>query len=178
MEDKVIDAINHVRNKQRVTKERIFNHITKIKTLINQGQHLEAFEYTKNNGVIFSKPEEKRESYFVTNKNSNSWIISNKSPIKVKTVTSPKLASPSTPDEMSVFDNALLTWKKKQPSTTPIPVTPKTLTITQKKFLESIYFRIIFLRKELDNKQWITETLLQQFSENVRPTQQVENTTL
>ena len=85
MEDKVIDAINHVRNKQRVTKERIFNHITKIKTLIDQGQLMEAFESMKNSGVIFNKPKEKRESYFVTNKNSNSWIISNKSPIKVKT---------------------------------------------------------------------------------------------
>ena len=40
MEDKIVDAINHVRNKnkQRVTKERIFNHIAKTKTLIDQGQ--------------------------------------------------------------------------------------------------------------------------------------------
>ena len=36
---------------------------------------------------------------------------------------------------------------------------------------------IIFLRKELDNKQRITETLLQQVSENVRLVLQVENTT-
>ena len=35
--------------------------------------------------------------YFVTNKNNNSWIIGNKSPTKVETVTFPKLTSPSTP---------------------------------------------------------------------------------
>ena len=35
------------------------------------------------------------ESYFVSN--NSSWIISNKSPTKVKTVTSPELTSPSTP---------------------------------------------------------------------------------
>ena len=37
---------------------------------------------------------------------------------------------------------------------------------------------IIFLRKVLDNKQRITETLLQQALENVKPIHQVENTTL
>ena len=36
---------------------------------------------------------------------------------------------------------------------------------------------IIFLRKELDNKQRIIETLFQQISENVMPIHQVENTT-
>ena len=36
---------------------------------------------------------------------------------------------------------------------------------------------INFFRKELDNKQRIIETLLQQISENVRPIRQVENTT-
>ena len=36
---------------------------------------------------------------------------------------------------------------------------------------------IIFIRKELDNKQRIIETLLQKSSENVRPIQQVENNT-
>ena len=46
MEDKISEAINHVRNKnrQRVTSERIFNHITKTKTLIDQGQLMEAVE--------------------------------------------------------------------------------------------------------------------------------------
>ena len=127
MEGKVIKAINHVRNKnkQRVTKERIFNHIAKTKTSIDQGQLMEAFESMKDNGVIFNEPKGKRESYFVTNKNNNSWIISNKSPTKIKTVTSPKMTSPNTPDEIAVFDNAMVTSKKKQPSTAPIPVTPK-----------------------------------------------------
>ena len=73
--------------------------------------NLEAFESMKDNGVTFNKPKGERESYFVTN-NNNSWIISNKSPAKVKTVTSPKLISPSTPDEISIFDNAMLTSKK------------------------------------------------------------------
>ena len=38
MEDKAIEVHNHVRNKnkQRVTKERIFNHITKTKASIDQ----------------------------------------------------------------------------------------------------------------------------------------------
>ena len=80
----------------------------------------------EDNGVIFNKPKGKRESYFVTNRNNNSWINSNKSPTKVKTVTSPKLTSPSTPDEISIFDNTMLTSKKKQTSTTPISVTSKT----------------------------------------------------
>ena len=42
MEDKITEAINHVRNKnkQRVTNERIFNHITKTKTSIDQGLNL------------------------------------------------------------------------------------------------------------------------------------------
>ena len=135
MEDKVIEAINHVRNKnkQRVTKERIFNHITKRKTSIDQDQLMEAFESMKDNGTIFNKPKGKRESYFVANRNNNSWIISNKSPTKVKTATSPKLTSHSTPDEISIFDNVMLTGKKKQPSTTPIPVTPKTPTYKAKE---------------------------------------------
>ena len=86
---------------------------------------MEAVESMKDNGVIFNKPKGKR-CYFVTNKNNNSWFISNKSPTIVKTVTSPKLTSPSTPDRISVFGNTMLTSKKQQPSTTPIPLTPKT----------------------------------------------------
>ena len=187
MEDKVIEAINHVRNKnkQRVTKERTFNYIIKTKTSVDHSQLMEAFESRKDNGVIFNKPKGKRESYFVANKNNNSWIISNKSPTKVKTVTAPKLISLSTPDETSIFDNAMLTSKKKQPSITPIPVTPKTPTykakeVSRKHLFPDDFFlqeETIFLRKELDNKQRINETLLQQVSENVRPIQQVENTT-
>ena len=40
MEDKIIEAISHVRNKnkQRVAKEKIFIHVIKTKTLIDQGQ--------------------------------------------------------------------------------------------------------------------------------------------
>ena len=60
---------------------------------------MEAFK--SMNGIIFNKPKGKRESYFVTNKNNNSWIISGKSPTKVNTVTFPKMKSPSTPDELS-----------------------------------------------------------------------------
>ena len=60
---------------------------------------MEAFK--SMNGIIFNKPKGKRESYFVTNKKNNSWIISDKSPTKVNTVTSPKMKSPSTPDELS-----------------------------------------------------------------------------
>ena len=47
-------------------------------------------------------------------------------------MTSPKLTSTSTPDEISIFDNAMLT-SKEQPSTTPIPVTPKTPTFKAKE---------------------------------------------
>ena len=68
MEDKILEVINHVRNK----------HITKTKTSIDQGQLMEAFKSMKVNGVIFNKSKGKRESYFVANKNNNSWIISNK----------------------------------------------------------------------------------------------------
>ena len=162
MEDKVIEAIHHVRNKnkQRATKERIFNHITKRKTSLDQGQLMEAFESMKDNGVIFDKSKRKQESCFVTNKNKNSWIISNKSPTKIKTVTSPKMTSPSTPDEISVFDNTMLTSKKEQASTTPIPVTPKTATykareVSRKHLVSEDLFlqeEITFLREELGNK--------------------------
>ena len=57
MVDKIIEAIKYVRNKkkQRVTKERIFNFITK--TSIDQGQLIETFESMKANGVIFNKPK-------------------------------------------------------------------------------------------------------------------------
>ena len=100
-------------------------------------------------------------------------------------MTSPKLTSPSTPDETSIFDNAMLTSKKKQSSTTPIPVTLKTPTDKAKEvsrkhlFSDDLFLQeeIIFLRKELDNKQRIIETLLQKLSENVRPIQQIDNTT-
>ena len=64
------------KKKQRVTKERIFNFITKTNTSIDQGQLIETFESMKGNGVIFNKSKGKRESYFVINRNNNSWIIS------------------------------------------------------------------------------------------------------
>ena len=56
---------------------------------------MEAFESMKAN-VIFSKPEGKRESYFVTKKNNNSLIISDKSPTQINAGNSPKMKSPST----------------------------------------------------------------------------------
>lgn len=43
---------------------------------------MEAFEYMKANGVVFSKPKEKWESYFATDKNNNSYITSDKTPKK------------------------------------------------------------------------------------------------
>ena len=78
----------------------------------------------------------------------------------------------------------MLTSKEQQPSTTPIAVTPKTRTYRAKEvsrkhlFSDDLFLqeKIIFLRKELDNKQRTIETLLQQISENFRPIQQVENT--
>ena len=87
----------------------------------------------------FNQPKAKRESYFVTNKNNNSWIISDKSPTKINTVTSPEMKSPSTPDELSIIDNSMPTRKRKQPSKTSTPVTPKTPTykakeVSEKKF--------------------------------------------
>ena len=62
MKDKIIEAIKYVRNKkkQHVTKERIFNFITKTNTLIDQGQLIETFESMKANGVIFNKPKGKQ----------------------------------------------------------------------------------------------------------------------
>ena len=41
---------------------------------------MEAFKSMKDNDAIFNKPKGKRESYFVSNKNNNLWIINNKSP--------------------------------------------------------------------------------------------------
>ena len=178
MEDKIVDAINHVRNKnkQRVTKERIFNHIAKTKTMIDQGQLMQSLESMKDNGVLFSELKGKREAYFASNKNNNSWIIINKSP----TVTSPNLTSPSTPDQISIFDNAMLTSEKQQPSTTPVPVTPKTPTYKAKEvsrkhlFLDDLFLQeeIIFFRKKLGNKQRIIKTVLRQILENVSPSRE------
>ena len=101
MEDKIIEAIHHVRNlkKQRVTKERSFNAITKTNTSIDQSQLMESFESTKDNVIFLNKPKGKRESYFVINKNNNSWIISGKSSTKTNTVTFPNMKSISSPND-------------------------------------------------------------------------------
>ena len=50
---------------------------------------------------------------------------------------------------------------------------------TKDKKLDDLLLQrdIIFLKKELDNKQRTIGMLLQQISENIRPTHQVENTT-
>ena len=114
MEDKIIEAIKYVRNrkKQRVTKERIFNFITKTNTSIDQDELIETIESMKANAVNFNKPKGKREFYFVTNKNNNSWIISDKSPTKINAVTSLKMKSISTPDELSVIGNFTVTTNK------------------------------------------------------------------
>ena len=95
-------------------------------------------------------------------------------------LTSPKMKSPSTPDELSIIDDSKLTRKKQQPSKIPTPVTTKTSTYKAKEvsrkhlFSDDLFLHeeIIFLRKELDNKQQIIETLLQQILENVRPIHQ------
>ena len=98
----------------------------------------------------------------------------NKSP-----TTSPKLTSPSTPDEISIFDNAMLTSQKQQPSIAPIPVTPKTPTYKAKEVSRKHVFgwhipagRNYFFRKKLDDKQRIIKTLLQQILENVSPSRE------
>ena len=39
---------------------------------------MEAFESMEANGVIFNQSKGKREPYFVTNSNNNSWILSDK----------------------------------------------------------------------------------------------------
>ena len=134
MEDKIIEAIKYIRNKkkQRVTKERIFNFITKTNKSIDQGQFIETFKSIKANGIIFNKPTGKPESYFVTNRNNNLWIISDKSPTIINTVTSPKMKPPSTPDELSIIDNPMVTRKKQQRSKTSTPVTLKTFTYKAK----------------------------------------------
>ena len=150
MEDKIIEAINHVGNKkkQRVTEERIFNIIAKTNTSIDQGQLMEALESMKANVVIFNIPEGKRKSYFVTKKNNNSLIISDKSPTQINAVTSPTIKSPSTPVELSIIDNCRLTRKKQQPSKTPTPVTTKTLAYKAKEVSKKHLFSDeLFLKK-------------------------------
>ena len=78
--------------------------------------------------VSFSISRKENKSYFVTNRNNSSWIISDKSPTKINTVISTKMKTHSTPDELSIIDNSMLTRKKQQRSKTPTPVTPKTST--------------------------------------------------
>ena len=85
------------------------------------------------------------------------------------------MKSPSTPNELSIIDSSMLTRKKQQQSKTPSTITPKTSTYKAKEVSKKHLFsndlflqeEIMFLRKELDNKQRILETLLQQISENV-----------
>ena len=72
---------------------------------------MEAFKSRTANGIIFNKPKGKQKTYFVANSNNKSWIINNKSPIKLKTVTSPEMTSHSTPDELSIIGNSMLTKK-------------------------------------------------------------------
>ena len=111
MEDKITEATNDMRNKkkQRLTTEIIFNLITKINASVDQGRLMESFESVKAN-VFFNIPKGKRESYFLANENNDSWR--NKSPIKINTLTFPKMKSPSTPDKLSIIENSMLTWKK------------------------------------------------------------------
>ena len=79
----------------------------------------------------------------------------------------------------------MLNRKKQQRSETPTLEIPKTSTYKAKEvskkhlFLDDLFLQeeIMFLRKELDNKQRIIETLLQQISENAMPIHQEENTT-
>ena len=81
------------------------------------------------------------------------------------------MKSPSTPYELSIIDNSILTGVKRQPSKIPTPVTPQLATYKAKEasrkhlFSYDLYLQgeIIFLRKELDNKQRIIETLLQKY---------------
>ena len=79
----------------------------------------------------------------------------------------------------------MLSRKKQQPSKTPTPITPKSPTYKAKEVCRKHLFsndlflqeEITFLRKELDNKQRIIETLLIQISKNVTPINQIQNTT-
>ena len=92
-------------------------------------------------------------------------------------LTSPKMKSPSTPDELSIIDNSMLTRKKQQPSKIPTPVTTKTSNykakeVSRKHLFSDDLFLHEEIRKELDNKQQIIESLLQQILENVRPIHQ------
>ena len=146
---------------------------------------MEVFESMKANVVIFNKLKGKRECYFVTKKNSNSLIISDKSLTKLNTVTSPKWKSSSTPDELSIINHANYKKPKKtQPSKTPSPLTPETPTYKTKVvsrihlFSDDLFLQeeITFLRKELYNYQRIIETLVQQILEDVRLIHQAENT--
>ena len=79
----------------------------------------------------------------------------------------------------------MLTRKKQERRETSTSLTPKTSTYKASEvsikhlFSDDSFLQeeIMFLRNELDSKQRITETLLQQISENVMPIPQVENTT-
>ena len=69
-------------------------------------------------------------------------------------MTSAKLTSPSTPDEISIFGNAMLTRKKQQPSTTPVHITPTTPIYKAKEvsrkhlFSDELFFQeVFFLRR-------------------------------
>ena len=63
-----------------------------------------------------------------------------KSPTKINTVTSPKMKSPSTPDEWSIIDNAMLTRTKQQPSKTPKTPTYKAKEVSRKHLVSDDLF--------------------------------------
>ena len=79
----------------------------------------------------------------------------------------------------------MLNRKKEQRNGTPTLEIPKTSTYKAKEvskkhlFSDDLFLQeeIMFLRKELNNKQQIIETMLRQISENITSIHQVENTT-
>ena len=81
------------------------------------------------------------------------------------------MKSSSTSVELSIIDNSMLARKKQQRSKAPTAITPKTSTdkakeVSKKKLFSDDLFlqeEIMFLRKKLDNKQRMIETLLQQY---------------
>ena len=94
VEDKIIESnIPETKISNAEAKNKILDHIVETTTSIDKGLHIQVFESTKENGVIFNKSKGKRSSYFVASNNSNSCIISNKSPRKEKTASSSKITS-------------------------------------------------------------------------------------
>ena len=199
MESKIIGAISYIRltQKQRVTPKRIYNYISKDTDIIGEDEFKSKLQHMENEGKIFKTEKKRKISYFI-GKKTNEWIITDNTtdkptPTNTNVDLTCKNLSNSDDDDInaleSFIDNALENIQKHQDPKTPVTTnietpnpnnTPyKQSSVKSHSFCDISIFQeeIMFLRKELENKQNIIENLLK-FLNNTNRTQVTGSDTL